>query len=285
MSNLRIRPAARAIVLDPDDRILLVRFVFPGGRTFWATPGGGMEVGETTEDAVRRELAEETGLTDVDVGPVVWLRLHIVPFIGGQWDGQHEHYHLVRAPAFTPQPRHTWEQLNAEYVFELRWWRSLSSGRRMDFSLPAASPSSCDRSSATAHRWRRSTPASDEALYDHRCLGHPASLPARLKRASVSFQNPSSRRRSSSSPSGATVYRCLVPSFVPTTRPALACQPRQRLAIGSRQSRPKARGRSLTPGGACRRLYSDRSTSASTRSTVAASNSASSSSRERSSST
>ena len=109
-------------MIDPDDRILLVRFVFPGGRTLWATPGGGIEVGESTEDAVRRELAEETGLADVDVGPVVWLRLHIVPFIGGRWDGQHEHYHLVRAPAFTPQPRHSWEQLNAEYVFELRWW-------------------------------------------------------------------------------------------------------------------------------------------------------------------
>jgi len=122
VSELRIRPAARAIVLDPDDRILLVRFAFPSGKTFWATPGGGIEPGESSEDAIRRELAEETGLTIVDVGPVVWTRLHIVPFIGGQWDGQHEQYHLVRTPAFIPTPRHTWEQLNAEYVFELRWW-------------------------------------------------------------------------------------------------------------------------------------------------------------------
>jgi ADP-ribose pyrophosphatase YjhB (NUDIX family) len=122
VTELRIRPAARAIVLDPDDRVLLVRFVFPSGTTFWATPGGGVEAGESTEDAVRRELAEETGLADVAVGPVVWTRLHIVPFIGGQWDGQHEQYHLVRTASFTPKPRHSWEQLNAEYVFELRWW-------------------------------------------------------------------------------------------------------------------------------------------------------------------
>jgi ADP-ribose pyrophosphatase YjhB (NUDIX family) len=121
MTKLRIRPAARAVVLDPDDRILLVRFEFPD-TSFWATPGGGIEPGETPELAIRRELAEEAGLAFVDIGPVIWTRLHIVPFIGGQWDGQHELYHLARTPAFTPAPALSWEQLNAEYVFELRWW-------------------------------------------------------------------------------------------------------------------------------------------------------------------
>lgn len=121
VSELRIRAAARAVVLDPDDRILLVRFEFPT-RTIWATPGGGVEPGEPPEDAIRRELAEETGLVSVEIGPLVWTRLHIVPFIGGQWDGQQEVYHLVRTPSFTPKPQHSWEQLNAEYVFELRWW-------------------------------------------------------------------------------------------------------------------------------------------------------------------
>ena len=118
---LRIRAAARAVLLDPDDRILLVRFEFPA-RTVWATPGGGIEPGETAEDAIRRELQEEAGLTAFELGPVVWTRLHIIPFIGGQWDGQREQYHLVRAPAFEPQPRLTWEQLEREYVFGIRWW-------------------------------------------------------------------------------------------------------------------------------------------------------------------
>ncbi len=67
-------------------------------------------------------MREETGLVGAEIGPAVWTRLHIVPFIGGQWDGQQERYHVVRTPAFTPVPRHSWEQLNAEYVFELRWW-------------------------------------------------------------------------------------------------------------------------------------------------------------------
>jgi 8-oxo-dGTP diphosphatase len=122
MSELRIRPAARAVLLDPDDRILLVRFEFPAAGTVWATPGGGIEPGESDVAAIRRELLEEAGLVDVEIGAVVWTRLHVVPFIGGRWDGQRESYRLVRAPRFEPVPRLSWAQLNAEHVFELRWW-------------------------------------------------------------------------------------------------------------------------------------------------------------------
>ena len=66
---------------------------------------------------------------------------------------------------------------------------------------------------------------------------------------------------------------------------AVGAQPVQRFVIGVRRSRPNAFGRSFTPGGAWRRLYSARSTRATARSTTSGSNSARSSSRERSSST
>lgn len=120
--GLRIRQAVRAVVLDPDNRVLLVRFEFPGTGTKWALPGGGIEPGETDHDALRRELAEEVGAPEVEIGPHIWNRLHIIPFIDGSHDGQIERIYVVHTQTFTPQPTLSWEQLNAEYVFEVRWW-------------------------------------------------------------------------------------------------------------------------------------------------------------------
>lgn len=121
-SGLRIRPAARALLLTPTHHILLVRFEFPAG-TRWALPGGGLDEGEDHVTALRRELVEEVGLHNPHIGPHIWTREHRIPFINGQWDGQREHIHLVQVPqVFEPQPSLDWDTLNAEYLFELRWW-------------------------------------------------------------------------------------------------------------------------------------------------------------------
>ncbi|HXH88995.1 MAG TPA: NUDIX domain-containing protein [Gaiellaceae bacterium] len=118
---MRLRPAARAVVLDPADRILLVHFQFPA-RPFWATPGGGIEEGETPEHAVVRELDEEAGLVAFELCPWIWTRTHVFPFESGLWDGQAERYMLVRTPEFEPAPRFTPDELAAEYVTGIRWW-------------------------------------------------------------------------------------------------------------------------------------------------------------------
>ena len=121
MSEPRLRPAVRAVILDPAGRTLLVRFAFPD-RVVWACPGGGMEPGESTRDTIIRELAEETGLVITDPGPPVWIRTHVISLFGGAWDGQRETFYLVRTEAFEPSPHFSVEALEAEYVAGLRWW-------------------------------------------------------------------------------------------------------------------------------------------------------------------
>jgi 8-oxo-dGTP pyrophosphatase MutT (NUDIX family) len=120
--TLRIREAVRAVILDGDQRVLLVRFEFPT-RTVWALPGGGVDPGETDVEALRRELIEEVGLHGAGIGAHLWNRLHVFPFVNGRFDGQRERVHLVRVSSgFEPRPAFTVEQLRAEYLFEIRWW-------------------------------------------------------------------------------------------------------------------------------------------------------------------
>jgi 8-oxo-dGTP diphosphatase len=74
-------PCVGAVVLDADDRLLVVRRRNPPGAGQWSVPGGRVEPGEDEPSAVRREVLEETGL-DVVVG----RRLGTVVRSGGQAD-------------------------------------------------------------------------------------------------------------------------------------------------------------------------------------------------------
>jgi G:T/U-mismatch repair DNA glycosylase len=112
------RRAARALVLDDQDRTLLVRFEGSDSQVWWATPGGGIDESEDVETGLRRELAEELGLEDYELGPEIWRREHTFA-----WDGrilrQRERIWLVRVPDHEPAPR---VDLAAELVTDVRWW-------------------------------------------------------------------------------------------------------------------------------------------------------------------
>jgi 8-oxo-dGTP pyrophosphatase MutT (NUDIX family) len=89
------RRAARALVLDPADRVLLVAHAPDTTRRVWNAPGGGLRVDEGHEQAALRELAEEIGIEVVAPGPWVWSRRVTFPF-RGCWLDQEERWFLVR---------------------------------------------------------------------------------------------------------------------------------------------------------------------------------------------
>jgi TDG/mug DNA glycosylase family protein len=112
------RPAVRALVLDAQDRVLLVKFVDVVGQVWWATPGGGVSEGESPEETLRRELREEVGLTEFEIGPEIWWRVPVFAWMGRILRA-HERIHLVRVEEHEPAPE---IDLEAEGVYEVRWW-------------------------------------------------------------------------------------------------------------------------------------------------------------------
>ena len=99
------RVRAGAVCLDDADRVVLNRGEWDRGP-FFEIPGGGVEEGETVEEAVVRELEEETG-----------LHVRIERKLAMVWkDGREEHYFLVR-----PDGPSTREQLDLEPGFTQQW--------------------------------------------------------------------------------------------------------------------------------------------------------------------
>ena len=119
------RPTSRWLIVDGQGRVLLFRFDYAdgplAGTAFWATPGGGCDPGETYEDAARRELFEETGLTVDDPGPQVAQRIECFRLPDGRMARVDQRFFLLRTEAFDLSPE-GWTEEERAVLGEHRWW-------------------------------------------------------------------------------------------------------------------------------------------------------------------
>lgn len=117
-----IRPTVRVLMLDELNRVLLFRGQDPSKPSirFWFPTGGGIEEDETPEEAIRREVLEETGLKDFVLGPHIWNRRHVFTFYGHEQDVR-EMWFFSRVPNFEVDTT-GFTELENEVIREHRWW-------------------------------------------------------------------------------------------------------------------------------------------------------------------
>ena len=120
---MTFRATSRVLLIDPDDRVLMFlqygkdRAVAPR----WITPGGGVDPGETHDDAAIREVLEETGLV-LDAVPAAFLEEDFQP--DQRWhpyDEGHWAWYAVRVGHFEPD-RAGWTEEEVADVVEWRWF-------------------------------------------------------------------------------------------------------------------------------------------------------------------
>jgi 8-oxo-dGTP pyrophosphatase MutT (NUDIX family) len=113
----------KLLLLDEDDRLLLIHARDPQTRAeCWYPVGGGIERGETAQEAAAREAYEETGLIDLPPGLPVWRRDHTYEYDGRAF-AVREEWLLQAVKHFNPAPAQLTES-EARSVLGFRWWKA-----------------------------------------------------------------------------------------------------------------------------------------------------------------
>lgn len=136
-----VRPAGRVILIGPGGRALMFRGGDPhrpADGTWWFTPGGGVDPGESSIEACHRELWEETGHSDVEWSGLIARREATFSFMGATYLAREDFYvahttHLDVSPlGMTP--------VEEEWIEEHRWMDATSIRRLTEPVYPVELP-------------------------------------------------------------------------------------------------------------------------------------------------
>ena len=122
---MRQRNSARLLVINPSQQVLLFHFRHKNdalaGQSHWATPGGGLEQGESFEAAAVRELFEETGLNVAAVGASVAERRFPMMLPSGETVLSVERYFVVHTDT-ERLSREGWTANEVRVMADHKWW-------------------------------------------------------------------------------------------------------------------------------------------------------------------
>ena len=122
--GMKVRKSSRAIVLNKENEIFLFQYMFDyleDGKAIWITPGGGLEEGESFEDALKRELFEELGVQITESYPEVYYRNPVYTLKNGKKVQSVEKFFLVRLEEDAFSFEH-WSKSEKKRMLAGKWW-------------------------------------------------------------------------------------------------------------------------------------------------------------------
>ncbi len=121
---MQVRKSSRAIVLNKENQIFLFKYYFDylaDDNAIWITPGGGLEDGESFEDALKRELFEELGVTITGNCPEVYYRNPVYTLKNGDQVQSVEKFFLVNVSEEVFSSEH-WTENEKKQMSAGKWW-------------------------------------------------------------------------------------------------------------------------------------------------------------------